>query len=1560
MLVQHSVPGMVPSEGAKQGPTGHLQNTKPGAAQCVLPPKSVLMMNMAKKMSDDRKAFEEWAELNQTDGRKTREDEVYARGSTLHFHSVPPQGVRGVTSMSTHASISSAMPRPSSYPHEDEPFSEESQRGVFVPSPSPALPLSCIAEDLRVVIRSFRTLSAGEPIEEGHINHMMNRLPAYARATASSGLLESGDAQAAMHSEGMQKNEATDSEWIQFLKNVMDPKSPEADTLTSFHPSLRTKAVLQRKLLEMKAFQKTVRQKIIAESRASSGTPLDSFFLNPAGPLDARRRAARIAEMDQYALRKNARSRRKVREAAAFLPLPSALSAKKLSDHLFSTHAAGRHEAYIPEGLHVKCAEFRAHCRAATQIGAALAAQRQSKLETAKKLAEACKNKWKQRQQKKEDERIRQERERLRLLKDNNMDEYMKLVKQTKNKRLHEFLKQTDDLLSSMGVRIRQQKGAEGQREKREARAKARIAEKEKEKEKQKAADAAGGGDVDMTDAGETKNTGDGDEKDREGQGGASRAEGEEEAEAPTRGDAESDREKGERALPAAAAAASGPAEEEEAEEEEEDEGSPMTMENLFETSHSLNESVEQPKCLVGGDLMPYQLAGLRWLVSLHSNQLHGILADEMGLGKTIQTIALLGYLLEHKNIRGTHIIILPLTTLSNWEQEFERWCPDLSVLSYRGSPPDRAELRQRIKRGEANVVLTTYEFVTRDKNFLGSRPWHCLVVDEGHRMKNSKSKIHSVLRDFKSKYRLLLSGTPLQNDLKELWSLLNFLLPTVFTKADDFERWFNEPFSQMPAGSEDDVVLSEEETLLVINRLHSVLRPFLLRRVKADVLQDLPDKKEYVVRVELSAWQKRLYSSIEGKVVRQMDSSGKVQSKHISNVMMQLRKTCNHPYLFLDEFTVDRDLVRVAGKFEVLDRMIPKLLEFGHKILIFSQMTTLMDLLSDYLEAILQIPYLRLDGSVAFDDRTEMMARFNDPESEERVFVISTRAGGLGLNLQAADTVIIFDSDWNPQQDLQAMARAHRVGQKSEVRVFRLITRSAFEELVLSKAEFKLDIDNKIIQAGMFNSSSTESERVDKLRALLGDQTDTMKNIQVTTPSELNRYLARTSEEFLEFEAMDRRMFSECPFELKEENARGREGTPHLGQKSKQQLEGAAAAASAAASASSSSSRGKSRVVEVEEDEDSQAEEGVERVKTMEEEEEKDVVLVGASCEPEWLVERRKARAAAAATDSAKKRGRKRRSSGAGEEEEDEETKKKRARMTEEEEKERRECDTFLVRTGRLVGPDEVPDWVGGGGEDEKADEEAAVELTREMRKGRAKSTVDPLSQLTDRQFLRAVEDLEDGKALSAATIEILRKSGVDVSGAKVAADAPERSEEGDRKDREKEGKNEKKSGSATKGRSSAGGKENARPRQRRSSKKDQKEEEEEEEEQEEGEEETGGSSSVSGGTKVNTRGGERQAALRTSSRSKGEVPASAAVVRRKRRSAGLLESEGEEDEEEEGDVEGEDEEEEGEDAPLTDRRNGTGRPTRSSLRANGRGRGRGGARMEDSEGDVDMEASD
>ena len=598
------------------------------------------------------------------------------------------------------------------------------------------------------------------------------------------------------------------------------------------------------------------------------------------------------------------------------------------------------------------------------------------------------------------------------------------------------------------------------------------------------------------------------------------------------------------------------------------------TQREYYRGVHAIRDrNIAQPKLVTGGELRSYQVAGLRFMASLVNNKVNGILADEMGLGKTVQTIALVAHLLERNQLAGPHLILAPKAVLPNWIAEFTRWAPGLTAVLYDGAPEQRRAIREKwlSKPRSFHALLTHYDLAMRDARALRSLPggWGLLVVDEGHRLKNADARLATALRSLTAAHRILLTGTPLQNSLAELWALLNFVLPKVFDSAASFDEWFAAPLgdggggpgmaSPSAAGNSSAAAatpLTEEEQLLVITRLHQVLRPFVLRRTKAEVESDLPDKTSRVVRCGLSAWQAAWYRQIARKGRATLGSSsgsgsssgggggaggGGMMRGGLRNIAMQLRKVCIHPYLFLDNPNSSyscgldyspadpEEVVRASGKVALLDSVLEKLKATGHRVLLFSQMTRALDVLGDFLD-LRGHRHLRLDGSTKTEDRARLLAEFNAPDSPFFVFLLSTRAGGLGLNLQSADTVIMFDSDWNPASDAQAEDRAHRIGQTKDVLVLVLCSAGTIEEVILDRAARKRELDAKVIQAGMFNDASTHRERTRALQALLaagdpgGGAGGGGDAAGATSAAAINKAIARGPEELAVFKGIDAR----------------------------------------------------------------------------------------------------------------------------------------------------------------------------------------------------------------------------------------------------------------------------------------------------------------------------------------------------------------------------------------------------------------------------------------------------
>ncbi|XP_073782246.1 chromodomain-helicase-DNA-binding protein 4 isoform X3 [Danio rerio] len=491
-----------------------------------------------------------------------------------------------------------------------------------------------------------------------------------------------------------------------------------------------------------------------------------------------------------------------------------------------------------------------------------------------------------------------------------------------------------------------------------------------------------------------------------------------------------------------------------------------------------------------GGTLHPYQLEGLNWLRFSWAQGTDTILADEMGLGKTVQTAVFLYSLYKEGHSKGPFLVSAPLSTIINWEREFEMWAPDMYVVTYVGDKDSRAVIREneftfednairggkkasKMKKEAAvkfHVLLTSYELITIDQAILGSIDWACLVVDEAHRLKNNQSKFFRVLNNYPLQHKLLLTGTPLQNNLEELFHLLNFLTPERFNNLEGFLEEFAD-------------IAKEDQ----IKKLHDMLGPHMLRRLKADVFKHMPSKTELIVRVELSPMQKKYYKYILTRNFEALNTRGGGNQVSLLNVVMDLKKCCNHPYLFPTAATEapkmpngmydGSALTKASGKLMLLFKMLKKLKEGGHRVLIFSQMTKMLDLLEDFLENE-GYKYERIDGGVTGGMRQEAIDRFNAPGAPQFVFLLSTRAGGLGINLATADTVIIYDSDWNPHNDIQAFSRAHRIGQNKKVMIYRFVTKASVEERITQVAKKKMMLTHLVVRPGLGSKAGSMSKQ--------------------------------------------------------------------------------------------------------------------------------------------------------------------------------------------------------------------------------------------------------------------------------------------------------------------------------------------------------------------------------------------------------------------------------------------------------------------------------------------------
>ena len=521
-----------------------------------------------------------------------------------------------------------------------------------------------------------------------------------------------------------------------------------------------------------------------------------------------------------------------------------------------------------------------------------------------------------------------------------------------------------------------------------------------------------------------------------------------------------------------------------------------------------------QPSIMAEGVVLKdYQIVGVNWLSLLFDKKLSCILADDMGLGKTCQVIAFLANILE-KGVKGPHLVVVPGSTLENWLREFSVFCPKLSVTPYYAGQKERFGVREQIQDsiGDLNVIVTTYNMAKQkdDNRFLRSlKPIVC-VYDEGHILKNSKSAGYDQLMRIPAQFRLLLTGTPLQNNLGELASLLGFILPSVFNEHNEELEYI---FSHKAKTTNDShaALLSIQR----INRARSMMTPFVLRRKKHQVLKHLPTKTRRVEYCELFESQSEIYESERKKALQVIEdrTAKKTGIKDTSNIMMALRKASIHPLLFRrlytdkilakmskaclkeDEFH-DRNIDLVyedmtvmtdfelhafcerypktmtpfllqndewmdSGKVSKLCSLLTAFKENGDRALVFSQFTMVMNILEAVLET-LGIRFFRLDGQTRIDERQDMIDQFyEDPDIT--VFLLSTKAGGAGINLACANKVVIFDSSFNPQDDIQAENRAHRVGQTREVEVVRLVTTGTIEEQIHALGETKLALDDRV-----------------------------------------------------------------------------------------------------------------------------------------------------------------------------------------------------------------------------------------------------------------------------------------------------------------------------------------------------------------------------------------------------------------------------------------------------------------------------------------------------------------
>ncbi len=462
-------------------------------------------------------------------------------------------------------------------------------------------------------------------------------------------------------------------------------------------------------------------------------------------------------------------------------------------------------------------------------------------------------------------------------------------------------------------------------------------------------------------------------------------------------------------------------------------------------------------------DLRPYQLTGYKWLKTLAENELGGILADDMGLGKTLQSIVYIASCMGEE-VKAHHLIVCPTSLIYNWQDEIENFAPFLKALVITGNPSERQESIESY--GEYDVLITSYPLIRRDVTMYEKLDFHTVFIDEAQYIKNDSSLNAKSVKRLRAKHRYALTGTPIENSLSELWSIFDFIMPEYLYSHSRFVELYEKPIMK--------------EDAQALNDLHQHIEPFILRRMKKDVLTELPDKYETKMLTDMSDGQKLVYLSylenIRSELHSEIEENGVEKSRmKILAALTRLRQICCHPSTFLENYQGG------SGKLELLMELIPEAIANDHRILVFSQFTSMLRIIEDELKE-LDIPYFYLEGATATQDRNDYVKRFNSGEG--KVFLISLKAGGTGLNLTGADTVIHYDPWWNPAVEDQATDRAYRIGQQNKVHVMKLITKGTIEEKIFKLQRRKKELSDSIISSKEVFINSLSKEELEELFA--------------------------------------------------------------------------------------------------------------------------------------------------------------------------------------------------------------------------------------------------------------------------------------------------------------------------------------------------------------------------------------------------------------------------------------------------------------------------------------------